>query len=176
MAINPVTKVRPGLRVAVTAAGGAALVLASLPGSAFALDSQRVWQGIATTTASTTAQCQGVYGSAVDDTEVSIFRPKILSTDTNTSLSFVFLRAAFSWENASESTVKQMHGTGNYDGFAVNSRAKFFDYTGQYSFTVSPATIIASTPSITITGTIKNYIDVPGCNVTFKGVYAPRID
>ncbi|HEY3911739.1 MAG TPA: hypothetical protein VGM07_17910 [Stellaceae bacterium] len=115
-------------------------------------------------------------GSAVGDTEVSIFRPKILSTDTKTFLSFVFLRAAYTWENTSESTVHQMHGSGNYESFGVNSRAKFFDDTGPYSFAVTPATITASTPVITITGTIKDYIDVPGCTVTFKGVYAPRID
>jgi hypothetical protein len=132
MAINPVTKVRPGRRLAVTAAAGAALVLVSLPPAALALDNQLVWQGIITVTAATTA-CAAVDGAAPGDAEVSVFRPKIASTDTATFLSWVYLRSAFTLENTSESTAHQMHGAGKFDGYAVNSRAKFFDYSGTYS-------------------------------------------
>ncbi len=152
-------------RPAVMAVGGASLALVSLvslPGTALALDTQAAWQGIATVTASTAAQCAGVGGTAVGDANVSIFRPKIASTDTNTYLSFAFLRAAFTVENASEPTVRQMHGTGNGDIYGVNGRARFIDGLGTYSLTISPAAVVASTPVVTITGKINNFFDVAG--------------
>ncbi len=164
------------LRWATMAAGGAALASASLPGAALALDTQLAWQGIATTTASTTAQCAGVGGTVPGDVSVSVFRPKIKTTDPNTFLSFVFVRGAFTLENITEAKARQMHGSGSDDIFGVNGRAKFFEGTGTYSLTVTPAVIVASTPVVTISGKINNFFDVAGCDVTFKGVYAPRID
>lgn len=161
-----------GRHWAAVAAGGAAL--ASLPGAALALDTQLSWQGIAETTASTTAQCAGVGGTVPGDISVSVFRPKIKSTDTNTFLSFVFTRGAFTLENITEAKERQMHGSGSDDIFGVNGRAKFFEGTGTYSLTITPAVVVASTPIVTISGKINNFFDVAGCNVTFKGVYGPR--
>jgi len=164
-----------GRRLAAIAAGGISLALASLPGAALAADTQLAWQGIITITASTTA-CSSNLAAGLGDPVVSVFRPKIKSTDSNSFLSFHFFRSAFTLENTSESTVHQMHGSGNYDGFAVDGRALFFDYTGTYSLTITPAAIVASTPVVTITGKINNYFDTAGCNVTFEGVYGPYID
>jgi hypothetical protein len=90
-------------------AGGISLALATLPGAALAAPS--AWEGFATITAST-PQCAGgtgtgagVDGTATGAMHVSIFRPKIAVTDSPTFLSFVFLRAALTLENASEATV-----------------------------------------------------------------------
>ncbi|MGC2521627.1 MAG: hypothetical protein WA417_03185, partial [Stellaceae bacterium] len=114
---------------------------------------------------------------SVGDAMVSVFRPKIASTDTNTFLSFNFLRAAFTVENTSETARPQMHGGGNDDIFGVDGRAKFIDGTGTYSLTISPpAPVVAATPVITITGKINNFFDVVGCDVSFTGVYAKRVD
>jgi hypothetical protein len=132
------------------------------------------WEGFATVTAST--GCSGVAGATPGDTHVSIFRPKIASTDTPTFLSFVFLRAALTQENASESTVHQMNGSGNYTGFAIGSRAAFSQYSGTYKLTLTPPTITAATPSVIIDGTITNYFNATGCSVTFEGAYVQRID
>jgi hypothetical protein len=140
-----------------------------------ALAAVAAWEGYATVIAST-PQCSGVGGTAPGDTHVSIFRPKIASTDSPTFLSFVFLRAAVTQENTSESTVPQMNGSGNYTGFAIGSRAGFGQYTGTYNLTVTPAIVTASTPSVTIDGTITNFWNSTGCNVTFEGVYVERID
>lgn len=166
---------RHGRRAGISA-GGAALMLAFASSGAFALDTQESWQGIATTTASTTAQCNGAYGSTVGETEVSVFRPKIKSTDTKTYLSFVFLRAAETLENLSELTVHQMHGSGTVEGYGVSSKGEFYDFTGTYSLTISPAAITASTPVVTISGKIANLGNSPGCIVTFTGVYGKRVD
>jgi hypothetical protein len=151
----------------------AALALVTLPGVALAKPS--TWEGFATVTAST-AQCSGVGGTAPGDTHVSIFRPKIASTESPTFLSFVFLRSALTQENASESTVHQMNGSGNYTGFSIGPRANFTQYTGTYNLTVTPATVTVATPTVTIDGTITNYFNTAGCNVTFEGTYVQRID
>ena len=159
-------------RFAAVSAGGISLALAFLPGPALAVPAS--WEGFATVTAST--GCSGVAGTAPGDTHVSIFRPKSASTDTPTFLSFLFLRSAFTQENASESTVHQMNGSGNYTGAAIGSRAAFSQYTGTYNLTLTPATITAATPSVIIYGTITNYFDAAGCSVTFEGAYVQRID
>jgi hypothetical protein len=166
------TNMGRGPRLAAVA-GGVSLALATLHGSAFA--APLTWEGYATVTASTT-QCSGIGGTAPGDTHVSIFRPKIASTDSPTFLSFVFLRGAQTQQNASEPTVHQMNGSGNYTGFAIGSRAGFAGYTGTYSMAVTPAPVTALTPSVTIDGTITNYFNTAGCNVTFEGAYVQRID
>ena len=173
IAAKPLPRHRPSI----AAAGIMLLGSAFLPATAFALDTQAAWQGIATVTASTAAQCAGVGGTTVGDAMVSVFRPKIASTDTTTYLSFAFLRAAFTVENTSKSTIHQMHGAGNDDILGVDGRAKFIDGTGTYSLSISPAAAaVATTPVITITGKINNFFDATGCNVTFTGVYAKRVD
>ena len=167
-----------GHRPAAMAAGGIALALASAPGAALALDTQAVWQGIATVTSSTTAQCAGVGGTVPGDAQVSVFRPKIASTDPNTFLSFVFFRSAFTLENTSEAMVHQMRGSGKDDVFGVNGRAKFFEGVGSYSLTITaspPGPVTAATTAVTISGKINNFFDVVGCNVSFEGVYGKRI-
>jgi hypothetical protein len=159
-------------RLAAVSAGGISLALAFLPGPALAAPVS--WEGFATVTAST--GCSGVPGTALGDTHVSIFRPKIASTDTPTFLSFVLLRSAFTQENASESTVHQMNGSGNYTGFAIGPRAGFAQYSGTYKLTITPAPVTASTPSVIIDGTITHYLNATGCSVTFEGAYVQRID
>jgi len=69
-----------------------------------------------------------------------------------------------------------MNGAGNYTGFLVGSHALFTEYTGTYNLALTPATITASTPSLSIDGTITNFLDVTSCNVTFEGAYVKRID
>ncbi len=156
-------------------AGALACAMLAASGPALAKDSQLAWEGYATTTSSTAA-CAGIGGTGKNDTHVSIFRPHIGAKDTDTFLSMMHLRAAITFDNTSESTVHQMHGSGNYTAYGINSRAKGFSYKGTYSLTVSPASVTAATAIVNITGTLKNYFNTAGCNVTFKGVYVKRID
>lgn len=163
--------------MAVVAAGLASALCVSASGVAMAADTQAAWEGYATNTAAT-SQCSGVGGTGVGDTHVSIFRPKINSTDTNTFLSMMHLRAAITFQNTSKSTVHQMHGSGNYTATGINSRGKAFTYSSTYSgFTVTPNPIVGSTSVINITtGKLNNYFNTSGCTVTFKAVYVKRID
>jgi hypothetical protein len=163
------------VRVAAVMAGGISLALALSSVSGSVLAAPEAWEGYATVVSSA-LQCAGVDGTAPGDTHVSIFRPKIANTDLPSFLSFVFLRAAVTQENASETTVHQMNGSGNYTGFAIGSRAGFAQYTGTYKLTLTPATITAETSSVTISGTFTNVFNTVGCNVSFVGAYVQRID
>jgi hypothetical protein len=154
-------------------AGGLSLALATLPGAALAAPSS--WEGFATILTST-PQCSGIGGTNPGDTHISIYRPKIASTDLPTYLSFILTLAAFTHQNTSESTVHQMNGSGNYAGFGIGSRAAFAEYTGAFDLTVTPATVTAATPSVTIAGTITNFFNTTGCTVNFEGVYVERIN
>jgi len=147
-----------------------------IAGPAAAADTQAAWEGFLTVTSST-AQCSGVGGTSVSNTEVSIYRPKIKSTDTNTFLTILYSRAAIAFQNSSETTVKQMAGSGNYSGDGINSRGKAFSYTSSYTgFKISPSPVGAGTTNVMITGTINNMWNTTGCNIGFKATYTKRID
>jgi hypothetical protein len=148
--------------------------LISIPGVSQAADTQEVWEGFVQNTAASSG-CSGVSGTGIGDLYVSIYRPKINSTDTNTFLSFIRLRAALDLQNTSETTASQMNGTGNYSGDAIDNRAKSFTYNSTYRFTVTPFPITATTNTIKITGTFNNFYNNAGCNLTIEGVYMPRV-
>jgi hypothetical protein len=49
---------------------------------------------------------------------------------------------------------------------------KAFTYGGgTYNLTITPAKIVATTPYVTITGTINNFLNTAGCNIGIKGTY-----
>ncbi len=169
-------KASDGPNLAVLAAAGASLVaLLIAPRTVAAADTQLAWDGFAKVTAST-SQCAaaGIGGVAVGSQHVSVFRPKILSTDTPTFIALIYPTAALTFENTSETTIHQMHGSGNYQGTAINGKAKAFTFSGTYKFTISPASVTAATTEVGITGTLNNYFGATGCSVSFDAFYAPE--
>lgn len=163
-------------RPVVSAAGALVCAVAiATAGSAAAKDNQTVWEGYATTT-NATAGCAGVPATGKGSTRVSIFRPHIKATDTDTFLSMMLLRAGITFDNISEASVPQMHGAGNYTAHLINGRAKYISYQGTYKLTVTPAAISATSPIVRINGKLNRWLNTPGCNVTFKAIYVKRID
>jgi hypothetical protein len=136
-----------------------------------AADTQAVWDGILVITQSS-PQCAGFGGTSIGDKHVSVFRPKIKGTDTPTSISILHTLSAAALENASEATTNQMNGLGTYAGRLITIRALAVGYGGTYSFSIKPATIKASTKSLTIVGVIDNYFNHAGCSVDFEAAYA----
>jgi hypothetical protein len=157
----------------------AAAVFGCASGTAVAADTQAAWEGFMQITGITgvPGACAGVGGAAVGDIHVSIYRPHILSTDTPTFLSVVFLRAAFTLENGSEITNPQMRGSGAdttriIDGRGAAGAVKGLAYSNIIVAPIPPALSVSeSTTNITVTGTIDSYFNAPGCNVTFKAEY-----
>jgi hypothetical protein len=154
----------------------ACVLLASASYPSLAADTQTVFEGFATVTAAT-IQCSGFGGTGVGDTHVSIYRPHILTTDTETYFALYLLRAAETFGNTNESTVPQMRGAGNYMATQISGRALPFNFSSTYNFTsIIPATITAKTNYVKIVGSIDTFDNAPGCTINFEAVYTRRID
>jgi hypothetical protein len=151
----------------------AAAALGCASGAAHAADKQAAWAGLMQNTATTsTCASLGVGGTGVGDNHVSVYRPHILSTDTPTYLAIVFTRTEFTLANTSETANPQMNGSGTDTATIIDSRGKPGTYTGSYtSIAVTPNPVTETTAYVTITGTINNYFNFAGCNVSFKGAY-----
>jgi hypothetical protein len=151
----------------------ATAVLGCASSAAAAADTQAAWEGIMeNTAASSTCAAMAVGGSGVGDNHVSVYRPHILSTDTPTYLAIVFTRAEFTLQNSSESTRPQMKGSGAYTATAIDGRGTPGTYPGTYlNIVITPYPVLETTNVVTMTGTIDNYFNVAGCNVTFKAAF-----
>jgi hypothetical protein len=152
--------------------GGTLLAAMAGMGDVQAADTQAAWAGLAEITASTSA-CAGVLGTSVGTPHPSTYRPKINSTDTASYVSLMGVEGGLTLQNASETTVHQMQGAGNYSATAIDRRALPFVYKGTYTFTITPATVVATTKVVEITGTVNTYFDSVGCNVSFTAAYTP---
>jgi hypothetical protein len=141
--------------------------------AAAAADTQAAWEGVMeNTAASSTCATMGVGGTGVGDNHVSVYRPHILSTDTPTYLAIVFTRAEFTLQTSSESKNPQMNGSGADTATVIDGRGAPGTYPGTFTgIVVSPKPVVEATTVVTITGTIDNYFNVAGCNVTFKATY-----
>jgi hypothetical protein len=142
--------------------------------AAAATDTQAAWIGLmANTGATQTCVTMKVGGTGVGDYHVSVYRPHILSTDTpSTYLAIVFTRTEFTLQNGSESTHPQMNGSGSDTATIIDGRGAPGTYPGTFTnIVVLPNPVLETTNVVTITGTIDNYFNVNGCNVTFKATY-----
>ncbi len=147
---------------------------AGLVSPALAADTHAAWQGFFTVTG-TTAACAGIGGTSVGDTNVSIYRAGLSSTDL-TSMSIIFTRAAINFQNDSETNNPQMRGSGTTTVRAMNGKGKPFQQAATFSNIVTaPASILAGTANVTITGTLNDMWNTTGCNVTFKATYSKQL-
>jgi len=141
--------------------------------SAFAAphDPLIVWQGGATITA-VTAACGA--GSQVGNLLQSVYRPRLDPAEPASGLSLIGPRSASSFLRTSGND--QMRGAGTYAGTWLSPRVTKGSgtNTGAYSLTITPSVIAATTPFVTIRGTIKNFQNTVGCNLTFRGSYTLR--
>src|SRR5689334_7050977 len=145
------SNIRKGLFAVVIGGGLAVATSAQAVG-----DKHATWEGYLTFTTNPPSACSGVGGLGKGDTHDSIYRPSLSGGDIS-FLSILSDRAGIALQNTSEGSAPQMHGTGNYTGYGVNSRAKAFTYTaGTFNFVVSPATVTTSTNAVRINGTIDN--------------------
>lgn len=151
----------------------AAAFVGCASGGAAAADRQAAWEGIMENTASSSiCATMGVGGTGVGDNHVSVYRPHLLSTDTPTYLAIVFTRTDFTLQNFSETANPQMNGSGKDTATIIDSRGAPGTYPGTFSgIAVTPKPVLETTNVVTMTGTIDNYLNVPGCNVTFKAAF-----
>jgi hypothetical protein len=69
-----------------------------------------------------------------------------------------------------------MHGTGSFTGPWLSARAttRPGGVKGTYAITTVPAVVQASTLGVRITGTLRNFGGISGCDVGFRGTYRRR--
>jgi len=112
-----------------------------------------------------TTQC----GSAatVGDYGRLIYRPASpgLDNGADSYLAFVFNRAAYAMTVPNNTFRINV----NYAGQGVGSTLNVSTKTGGITqWTLSPATLAATTPSTTLTATLANFWAITGCTVTFN--------
>jgi len=155
--------------LAVAAGAAAAFSVASTSTSASALDATDTWRGSILVT-NVSAACALPGFPVKGQTLVSVFRPKLASGQPNSALLISFANGAFLGTSAS-STIPAPT-SGKYVGDLLGGVATYGHYTGgRYDFTITPATIVPTTPQVTIKGKITKFRNTSGCTLTFKGSF-----
>lgn len=135
-----------------------------------------VWQGEAVID-STTSDCNAdvAIGLATNRVVKSILRPKDIDQNgVNTTVLFL----------ANQMTMFAMvldHGAmpaGTAAVFGNNSSGVIKANVGVVynSFVQTPTVVGLATENVSLRGTIKDFLYIPGCNVTFRAAYNKRLD
>jgi hypothetical protein len=133
-----------------------------------------LWDGTVVTTTST-AQCAAL-GDLTGSTR-ALFRPHLKISDPKAGVILTFDEGGAMVIRATTNT-RQMQGTNApycgifFDPSMGESRTWF---GGTYTFTVTPATVTASTNEVRVTGTVTKFADIVGCTVTFRAAFLRRI-
>jgi hypothetical protein len=148
---------------------GVALLAAStvIPAQATTLDASMTFRGALLITA-VTANCDKPGFPFKGETLLSAFRPKIAADATvpPAALLITFQNGA---QLSSLPAIIPSPASGTYNGIAIQGLAAAANFTGHYSFTISPASIVPATPQISISGSLENFRNTAGCTVSFKG-------
>ena len=131
-----------------------------------------MWQGdLFVTTITTTCTTEDV--TAVGDFYRSVYRPNIApppDSQADEALSLISERNAI----ILEATGKTLRGKANASELVIVSHAEAGQAPTTVDLTITPAKIRSSTLSIEITGTINNFFNETGCNVTVVGALGLR--
>lgn len=137
-----------------------------------------VWQGQSVVT-SATLPC---YGSGAGRSEIrigstveTIIRPRLLASNGNDSrIAFIDrTQAEFALVLAGGLTIS---GPGTFVAYGTTYGGAFrANIGGDYrDFAFVPAAPTITTPFVSLTGAIDNFMFVTGCTITFRGVYTLR--
>lgn len=137
-----------------------------------------VWQGEAVVLTST-AQCSTASGerSKIGNGTVlkTVVRPRNLGSNGNDSrLLFTHdSQSLFAMDLAGGLTIS---GAGTYAAYGANSSGVLKANVGgnYHAFALTPASPTATTPSLTLTGSIDNFMFITGCSVSFRAGYVLR--
>ena len=147
----------------------AAIGLTLCSSVASAQNQPNTWQGSMTIPV-LGAGCTEEDGVRVGQITFAVYRPTIGGSGPS-RLQFIFNRTAANYEKASAG---QMHGSGNYNGTKLGSRAGVSEFAGAFNLTSSPAAVAANTANVTLSGTLTNFHDKPGCTLTFTAPMTKR--
>lgn len=122
----------------------------------------QTWQGDIYITAVTTA-CESV-GIRSNTFYRAVYRPK--NIEDNGSVSRL---AFFSSTNSHIYTFSNVSASGRYSGVVISSFPKILRYSGPFeSASFGPPTFSATTQTLILKLTLKNFVGAVGCNVTLR--------
>jgi len=137
-----------------------------------------VWQGEAVVTAATAACSAGTSERtkiAVGTVLKTLVRPRLLGTNGNDS------RIAFLHDTQSEFAAAlagglTIAGAGTFAAYGVTTSGVIkTNVGGTYrAFALSPAAPTTTTPFLSLTGRIEDFMFVSGCDISFRAQYALR--
>ena len=133
-----------------------------------------VWQGDLFVT-TVTSVCTSKDVTSVGDFYRSVYRPNIApppDSQADEALSLIGSRNAV----ILEATGKTLRGKATANTLAIFSHAEVTSSTTTVDLTITPTKITPSTPSVEINGTIKNFYNNTGCNITVVGALGLRHD
>jgi hypothetical protein len=144
-----------------------ATAISIAPVAAHALDATNTWRGSVIVTNATT-QCNTNAAFAKGSTRLAVFRPKMAAAHPNSALVITLPNGALFGSANSATSIN-----GPYTGILLSGIATAaVNYTGgAYNFTISPAAPTASTPQISISGTVTKAGNITGCTLTIKGSF-----
>jgi hypothetical protein len=124
------------------------------------------WQG-AMTIRTLSAGCTQDDAFRIGKIAFAVYKP----LSGGTRLQFVFDRTA---ANYLRTGAGQMKGAGSYTATKLGSRAGVTQFSGTFSIVQSPATVVATTPNVILTGSFTNFHDKTGCTVGFTALMTKR--
>lgn len=158
------------------AAASAALFITTVGAAAQAVP---YWDGVALVD-SVTAACANNGFIGPRELMRSAYRAKtgIAGEPSNPGLTFNQARSSHAFfRNGGTANANTMNGAGTAKGFLIRGNVTTIPsptqttYNATFNFKVSPATITATTQTVTIDGWINNWRNVPNCKVTFRAAY-----
>lgn len=128
------------------------------------------WQGEFMVTGVTSACASD--GWAVGDHALATYLPANL--DNNGARSFIALH--LNRRNAYSYGVTGALAAGKgYSAVGITSAGSNFTFTGAFvAFTQSPASVVTTTPFVTMRARISNFSGMPGCTVSFDASFVKR--
>jgi hypothetical protein len=131
-----------------------------------------LWDGVLQFTGQS-AQC-GSQKFFNQENARSQYRPALSSGDPNSAFT-QFLGNSYANLFTNNSSGTQFSGTGQYTSIGIFDAQFSPAVTGPYSFTQTPTAVLATTPFVTLSGTIGNYANIAGCTLTLRGIFT-RVD
>ena len=126
----------------------------------------QTWRGSLLIT-NASAACDSDPHTQKGTTYLAVYRPKLSASQSNSSLLITAPNGALLGTANNPGSIN-----GGYTGVLLSNVATVVEYTGgSYNFTLTPSNVTASTPQVTITGTITRAANVAGCTITIKGSF-----
>lgn len=152
------------------------LTAATLAAQAAANNPLIVWQGAATLTAVPAACAASKYKAG--DSAFAVFRPRLDPAEPNSGLTLSFGRSGHAYFRTGGASSDQMNGNSTYSSpwFSGRATSTAGGNTGNIILALSPATVLDTTPVVTISGTIQKFHGIAGCNVNFNGAFQRRLN